>query len=182
MWIIAFILGSLYWLQVKEMLKWEVQKAENESNRNTAIITEYKQVTFPENIKSNMKWITGVQTNCLKTWMGNIMQFSKKNQEWRVVIQFGGLMFSKCVLINVTLLALVFICYWCTACSRTIDISLDCALNCEIMQSWREYHWFRSLCFLHLQCIGWGIRQVVRKVMSLRTIGRGEEIEPSLSK
>ncbi|XP_069685787.1 rab GTPase-activating protein 1-like isoform X2 [Periplaneta americana] len=30
--------------QVKEMLKREVQKAENESNRNTAIITEYKQI------------------------------------------------------------------------------------------------------------------------------------------
>lgn len=42
---------SLYWLQVKEMLKREVQKAENESNRNTAIITEYKQVKFPKNIK-----------------------------------------------------------------------------------------------------------------------------------
>ena len=29
------------------MLKREVQKAENESNRNTTIITEYKQVTYP---------------------------------------------------------------------------------------------------------------------------------------
>jgi hypothetical protein len=50
-WIIAFIQGSFHWLQVKEMLKREVQKAENESNRNTAIITEYKQVKWPENIK-----------------------------------------------------------------------------------------------------------------------------------
>ncbi|XP_066994264.2 rab GTPase-activating protein 1-like isoform X3 [Anabrus simplex] len=31
--------------RVKEMLKREVEKAENESNRNTAIITEYKQVS-----------------------------------------------------------------------------------------------------------------------------------------
>jgi len=29
------------------MLKREVQKAENESNRNTTIITEYKQVIYP---------------------------------------------------------------------------------------------------------------------------------------
>jgi hypothetical protein len=29
------------------MLKREVQKAENESNRNATIITEYKQVIYP---------------------------------------------------------------------------------------------------------------------------------------
>jgi hypothetical protein len=36
---------------VKEMLKREVQKAENESNRNAAIITEYKQVKCLKNVK-----------------------------------------------------------------------------------------------------------------------------------
>jgi hypothetical protein len=33
------------------MLKREVQKAENESNRNTTIITEYKQVIYPRMLR-----------------------------------------------------------------------------------------------------------------------------------